>query len=411
MMWHKNKPGAGIRHEKVLRAAKWLTMIVVGLLLALVLFLAAARTVFDITSSNAVIYLVRHPSGVTEFTNHLRSNENDNVVRMLDFSCLFNLFAQTKASIGLGHLELTWSDKDADGVIKDFRSDGTEFLVVLSRYAEDEGTPQGVFIGGDLPLGDTQRTMEAANNNTGMAYYDGKRWNHIWCSLNEGVSIRGMRAKAFTTVQWKYLGSTVLKRTTSEVIVESRHELTTDIHGSAPVTIAMKRTVQKKAGEDYVILKVEFSNPGTTPFAYAYELGDEPWVGDFFRGSRGNIGWTDGELYKYESFIRPSQHSFAGFWDIGNDVIHEKGEFTGYADFMEWLSTPPSFVYVANNFGFDRVNEKKPLDSWNNRVIGLIWLNQELGPGERREHVVAIGMAKPGYQAGSYFPVKPDVSR
>lgn len=77
----------------------------------------------------------------------------------------------------------------------------------------------------------------------------------------------------------------------------------------------MKRTLQKRLGEDYVLLKVEFTNSGAVPFSYSFAFGNEPWVGDFYRGSKGNIGWTDGAPYKYEGYVQPSQHTFAGYWE------------------------------------------------------------------------------------------------
>ncbi len=389
------------------RIRKW-ALIGAALLASLVVLLVVGRRVFHLTSTNAVLYFLRQPDGSMELTNHLRPDEHDRVERMLDVSCLFNLFAQTEATVGLGNIELTWNDREGDGVIKEFRPGGTELLVVLSRYADDEGTPQGLFIGGDLPLGDTQRSSGAGNNNTGIAYYDGKRWNHIWCSLNEGVSLGGS-ATVYGPEKWKYLGSRVLKSTTSEAMVESSHEIRALLKG-VPVSLFMKRTLLKRLGDDYLILKVEFTNQGSATFLYSYELGDEPWVGDFYRGSRGNIGWTDGELFKYEDYVNTSLHSFAGYWDAGNDVIGEGRGFSGYADFVEWLSGPPSFVYFANNFGYARVDARKPLSSWNNRVISMIWLNQMLRPGERRAYVFAFGMAKPA-QAGGRFPQKPAVSQ
>jgi hypothetical protein len=408
---HEQKTGRHARYHRR-RMKKWAVLasgLLAGFLLTCLLGAVAARSIFHLTSTNAVLYFLRQPDGSLEITNHARTDENSRVERMFDISCVYNFLAQAEAGIGMGNIETTWNDREGDGVIKEYRNDGTEFLVVLARYANDAGTPQGVFIGGDLPLGDVQRTTETSNNNTGMAYYDGKRWNHIWCSLNEGTTIGG-NDKVYGPEEWKYLGSKVLKSTSSEVAIESSHELNTMARG-VPVSLLMKRTIQKKLGEDYILLKVEFMNPGNAPLTYMYELGDEPWVGDFFRGSAGNIGWTDGALYKYEGYVNPSQHSYAGYWDIGNDVINETGAFTGYADFVEWLSEQPDYVYFANEFGFFKVNEKKPLSSWNNRVMALVWNRQVLKPGERRAHVVAFGMAKPDSQAGVSLPVKPPVRR
>jgi hypothetical protein len=400
--------GAGKRGR---RSWAMVLFVIACIVLALLLTFIIARGVFHLTSANAVLYTLRQADGTIEVTNHLRPDETDRVERMMDFSCLFNAFSRTQAAIGLGNIEYTWDEKNGDGVIKDFRPDGTELLVVLARFATVEGSARGLFIGGDLPLGDTQRSLESGNNNTGIAFYDGKRWNHIWCTINESVALSGGRKVPFDPSDWKYLGSKALKSSTSEVILESSHELNTTIRGSVPVSLFMKRTMQKRTGEDYLLLKVEFMNQGSTPFAYAYSIGDEPWVGDFYRGSRGNVGWTDGALYKYEGFVDPGQHTFAGFWDIGNDVIKEQGEFTGYADFIEWLSGPPTFVYFANDFDYSKVDTKKALSSWNFRVVNLIWLNQALQPGERKEYVVALGMAKPGRKAGVHFPVKPVVRR
>jgi hypothetical protein len=393
------------------RRIKKAAIIACVLLLLLVIVVGVARSLFTLTSTNAVIYLMRDSRGGLRVTSHLKPGDPDTVWHMIDVSCLFNVFAKTQAALGQGNIELTWNAREGDGVIKEFRPDGTEFLVVLARYANDNGTPQGLFIGGDLPLGDTQAIVDKSKNNTGIAFYDGTRWNHIWCALNEAVTFTG-NGPVINTENWQYLGSTVLKSTVSEVVIESRHAIDVLSRNGIPVRLSMKRTLQKRLGEDYVILKVEFMNQGEVPFSYSWEFGDEPWVGDFYRGSKGNVGWTDGELFKYEGYVPTANHTFAGFWDIGNDVIHENARFTGYADFAEWLSSPPTFVYFANKFGFDDVDVRKPLSSWNNRVVSLLWLNQELQPGEINEHVVALGMAKPGDRAaGVFFPVKPVVRR
>lgn len=304
---------------------------------------------------------------------------------------------------------MSWNAEGGDGVIKEFRSDGTEFLVSLSRYRNTSGVPNGLFIGGDLPLGDPERTQDSSNNNTGMAYYNGKRWLHIWCSLNEGVSIAGAGKQVYAPENWMYLGGRVHKATASQVILESEHEITLTLLNGMPVTLGMDRKMFKKLDQDYLILEVSFVNKSPVPLTYTYELGDEPWVGDFYRGSKGNVGWTDGMTYEYEGFIRTDSHRFAGYWDIGNSNINEQGEFTGVADFVEWLSEPPSYAYFANNFGYRRVDRKKPLSSRDNRVIGLVWLDQPLKPGERRTHVLALGMAMPHPERGVYFPIKPHV--
>lgn len=200
------------RRNKLLLLAAGIAL---GTLMVLLITFVAVRRIFNLTSSSTVLYLLRQPNGATELTTYLRHDEQDKVVRRIDFSSLLNRFARTEAAIGMGKVEFTWNAKEGDGVIKEFRKDGTEFLVVLARFSDD-GTARGVFIGGNLPLGNTERVSEAANNNAGIAYYDGKRWNHIWCSLNEGVSITGASKSSLAPGSWKYLGSTVLKATAGE---------------------------------------------------------------------------------------------------------------------------------------------------------------------------------------------------
>lgn len=408
---HERIPSASTVRNRRKRLLVLATGVFAALAIALLLALFMARAVFHITSTNAVLYLLRQADGRLQVTNHLRPDESDNIYGMVDISCLFNWFAHTGAHLaGVGNIELTWNGPDGDGVIKEFRPDGTELLVVLSRFSTDAGTAQGLFIGGDLPFGDSQRISDASKNNTGMAYHNGSRWIHIWCTLNEGLSLRGADG-VYGPEKWNYLGSRVLRSENAEVMLESSHDLTVMTRDGKPLRLAMRRTIQKRLGEDYLLLKLEFSNTGTAALSYTYELGDEPWVGDFYRGSKGNVGWADGVLYKYESEVKPFEHSFAGFWDIGNDAVNEQGDFTGYADFIEWLSSPPDHVYFANNFDYRAVNRKKTLSSRNNRVLGLVWLDQQLRPGEKKEYLVALGMAKQDRRASANMPAKPAVRR
>jgi len=396
------------RQNKRLTISRWIGAIAALTVFALAVILFVANMLFGISSMNSTLYFIKQPDGSIMITSHIRPDEYGRVDRLINFSWFFNLFSKEVARAGIGHIEYSWNTREGDGVIKEYRTDGTEFLVVLARYKEEKNTPMGVFIGGDLPLGDTERSSEQQNNNTGMAYYDGTRWYHIWCSLNEGFILLSDRAKTYETSDWKYLGSRVVKGSMSEVMIESAHEVSA-LRKGVTETVGMKRTIQKRVNEDYILLKVEFENKGSLPCNYTYELGDEPWVGDFYRGSSGNVGWTDGKLVKYESTLDLKQHTFAGYWDIGNDAKNEIGKYSGYADFMEWLGTPPDRVYFSNQFGYDQIDGKKVLSSWSNRIVSQVWLKQTLQPGEKRTYLTAFGMARPAFQNGVFFPIKPTV--
>lgn len=361
------------------------------------------HSVFDFNTTNAVFYLIKDDKGRLGITRDLGFNESSKLVFMLDASCIFHyLEGLASAIIDEPYIELTWDKKIGKGVIKEFRPDGTRLLLVLSRYKEEEGAPQGVFLGGDLPYGDVDRIKEDDRNNTGMAFYNGNKWHHIWCSINEGLSIKDVE-DSIEPWNWKYIRSNVIKSSGTEVIVESLHEYKTNIAGY-PVILLMRRTLSKKAGDDYFKLKIDISNIGKGPVFYLYTFGDEPWVGEF-GDSSGDVGWTNVGLYKHESYVSPFTHNFAGFWDIGNEAAKEWHNFSGYANFVEWILNRPTLVYFSNSFV--EVNERKPLDSKDNRILNLLWLDQHLMPGDTKSYILALGMAHPNPSIG--LPVKPAV--
>ncbi len=147
---------------------------------------------------------------------------------------------------------------------------------------------------------------------------------------------------------------------------------------------------------------MEITNNGNSPVQYNYLFGDEPWVGDF-GSSDGDIGWSDQGIYRKHTYLLPSRINFAGIWDRGNDLIGEiPGSYSSYANFIEWLENPPTFVQFSDDF--KRVDENAPLSSKFNRVINLQWLYQILLPGQSKSYVFAMGMARPD---SSGIPVKP----
>jgi hypothetical protein len=355
---------------------------------------------FNFTSSNSAIYVLEGRYGGIEIKRDLLLEEADRLIFMLDANCVFNFLMRSLAIAKREPiLELSWDSEVGVGGVKQFRSDGSMLSLCFSRFESEGKRPQGLFLGGDLPYGDTSRAND--HNSSGFGYYDGEDWHHIWCVSNEGIKVLDEKPTVVLPTEWKYLGSKVLKNTEEEVILESDHELVLK-----KSRIQMKRFVSFRAGEDYFILKVRFTNIGSEPVVYGYSWGDEPWVGHY-GASRGDVGWYADGLIKTETLISPTRYRYVGYWDYGNDAAGESHNFSGYANFVEWISPTPSFVFLSNSI--ERCcNESVPLSSSSDRVISIGWLNQLLLPGESRDYTLAIGMARVNPKTG--MPQKPALS-
>jgi hypothetical protein len=384
-------------------ALKALLIAFAGIILT-VLSIASAHWIFGITSSNAVLYFVKAEDGKLKVTNDLRFDEASRLLFMVDASCVLRFFEEFATAVTRKPvLELTWNKEEGNGVIKEYRPDGTNFLIVLSRYSEQEGRPRGLFIGGDLPYGDVERWLDKSRNNTGIAFHDGSSWRHIWCSINEALTIKDLDNLSIGPWRWRYMGSRVLKSTNKEIILESIHELRI-VRGSKPLHLMMRRFLSKRSGDDYILLKVELKNLADEPVYYNYSFGDEPWVGEF-GNSIGDVGWTEGKVFRFEGYVSPLKYRYAGIWDRGNPEAGEPERFSNYANFIEWLDNTPTVVYFSNSF--TDVDENRPLNSFDNRILNLLWLYQVLMPGESKTYTLALGMARPEPHTG--LPMKPDV--
>ncbi len=376
--------------------------IIVNVSIALV---ALSHEVFDFTSSNSALYITKNKHGKIEIKRDLLFEESDSLLYMINLNPIFRIFTKEIAvAKNKPILELTWDIKSGRGNIKQFRPDGTMFSLTLSRFKEGHANPQGLFIGGELPLADADLSEE--HNTSGFSYYDGNEWHHIWCALNEGIRIYGTNILIMPST-WKYLGSKVLKNSQEEIILESNHEARFNIdYGPNNLGILrMKRQLLFRAGDDYFIVRTKLSNIGNNIINYGYIVGDEPWIGDF-GSSYGDVGWYQGGLIEREDYLSPFHYNYAGYWDRGNHAAGEKGSFSGYANFIQWFSPVPSFVYFANQF--DKCCSKSiPLWSNDNRVINLLWNNQGLLPGQSKQYVLAFGMARINPLTG--FPQKPQV--
>ncbi|MGE5892921.1 MAG: hypothetical protein ACM34I_02585 [bacterium] len=388
--------------KALIASALGINLFVVTLLVSVFIF----YEILNFNSSNAVLYLVKDQNGWIRATDDLNFDESHKLLFMIDATAVFRFLEGLAASTYHSpFIETSWNKEKGSGVLKELRPDGTKFLVVLSRYEEEKNSPKGLFIGGDLQFGDMDRINDRGRNNTGISFYNGNQWLHIWCSINESLTIKGIE-KVINPVDWLYSGSRVVRSSQNEVILESSHSYSTIGADGVPVRMQMTRTLYKRKGDNYVVFKVEFTNATYKEIEYFYRWGDEPWVGEF-GDSSGDVGWTSGKVFRRESYILPVIDSFAGFWDYGNDLAGEQHKFSNYANFVEWLANPPTVVYFSNSLSLQEFKEGNVLSSRDNRIINLVWLNEHLKPGETKSHVLALGMAKPDQYTG--FPVKPEV--
>lgn len=292
------------------------------------------------------------------------------------------------------HLSYKWNARGGHGYVHSTRPDGTEFLICLSRFLDSTGRmPKGIFVGGEIPR-HLYGEKGVHLNETGVAYKNQGRWNHIWCNANEGIAAGADAVRMIYPSEWKYLGSEVLFSSSSEIAIKSRHSTVVD---AMPMQI--ERFFNYRARDNYFTLGIKFRNDGYKPLQYYYVYGDEPWLGNY-GSSAGNVGWTDGKLYQYAGMVDSIRHNIAGMVDIGNTKLpSENGkQFSGLANFMAWYGLlRPQVVYFSNKEGVvNDESENVLLDSPTNRVLFAQWAPPALQPGQSTVIVMAIGMVDPG---------------
>jgi hypothetical protein len=337
-----------------------------------------------------------------ELKDDLYLGDGSRLICGVDFhnphSFYYKLFVHHKP--GEAYLFYEWDPKDGSGFVRNYLPNGNQLLTCFSRFQDDDHQyAHGLFVGGGLPANvrdDDPVKMTA----TGMAYNDGRRWYHLWCSVNEGVA----SARTWQTLgpsRWRFLGSKVLNGSDNTLVLTSSHLV--EIDG---VPLRIERYAYFTAGQSYFLLSYTVKNVGQKEVGYFYLYGDEPWLGDY-GSSAGNVGWAKDRLIHYETLLDVGKYSYAGFFDYGNDAIAEGHHFTRVADFIEWRSNHVPFVYFSNYPGeFDKSGKTRPPLSSNTRFMGLEWGPLVLKPGEEDSYALAIGMA--GNDPKTGFPVKPD---
>jgi hypothetical protein len=298
-------------------------------------------------------------------------------------------------------LDFKWSKKRGRGFIKNTWPDGRKLVINLGRFKDSESRyPAGIFIGGGLPPSDPDYKF-MNNEATGMTYFDGQRWYHIWCNSNEGFISPAQPNIPSYPSDWAFKGSWVRENDGRNLAIESRHRVIL-----TGVPLDATRFLFYTAGNSFVILTTEFTNRGTVPLPFQYFYGDEPWIG-FFGSSTGDVGWMEKELILTEREIDTQQHSYFGMFDYGNELAGEDHSFTGFANFIEWDKQSRPYKAYISNFSGGIINRDKvvPLVSRTNRFIGLQYGPYMLQPGDSFNFTIAVGMAENDPKTG--FPVKP----
>lgn len=378
--------------------------ILIPLIIASLLLIAniAAVTHFEGHFEGLFLFKDKH-SGKYLLSDHLFVGKEKQLIYSLKFGnstyrMVNRLFPKHKN--GVDHLHVEWNPKDGSGFVSSYFANGTGLVTYLGRYLDGDEEVHGLFVGGGLP--ETVETNVAYNmNNSGMTYYDGKRWYHIWCSVNEGI-LDEVSGKSFTPSKWEYLGSKVEKRGERNVIITSSHRLAIN-----DVPLKIDRKMSFTAGEPYLNLDIKLTNAGGIPVSFSYLYGDEPWVG-YYGTSLGDVGWTADGIIDYETFIDTSKHSYMGMADLGNRLIRERPVYTNLANFIEWTpaARPDRAFFVNDQNKMPEKGKLIPMES-NERFLGLAW-KCFLPPKGSKTIRLAIGMAP--YNPASGKPQKPDTT-
>jgi hypothetical protein len=356
---------------------------------------------FDFGGHFEGIYLIKEKnSGKYELSDHLFVGREKEIIFVIDLSNKYYKIAAKlipKHNENFNHLHCDWNPKDGNGVVSNYFSDGTALVTYLGRYLDEEKEVHGLFVGGGLPE-TVESNVNYNMNNSGMTFFDGKRWYHIWCSVNEGIG-SAISGVSLTPSHWEFLGSGVEKRSKDKVTISSSHKAVID-----NIPLRIDRKMHFTAGQPYLNLEITITNIGTEPVFYSYLYGDEPWVG-YYGTSLGDVGWVKDRIVNYEEMIDTSKYSYVGMTDIGNKVIGEQPVYTNLANFLEWFGPErPMYAYFTNDMNhLPETGKKVPLES-NERFVGLSW-QRRLAPSESSTIRLAVGMALHNTKTG--IPEKP----
>lgn len=362
-----------------------------------------SKVTVDYRKDREGIYLLKGQSGDwLNLTDDLYPEQTDRLLWGIALPELKN--AKTRPTcipLDKACTNFEWNEDSGKGFIKTLYPDGRKLIISLGRYISSTGKPvSGLFIGGGLPPGDPD--YDASNSNeTGMSYFEGGRYFHIWCKVNEGI--QDAVGKTLLPSSWEFLSSKILESSGSDLTIISKHQT---LVNNVPVHI--ERTMFYQTGDTFLTFTTQLKNIGNSPTSLMYMYGDEPWLGNFYKFSKGNVGWFEDGLVTTEMQIDTSKHNYVGMFDYGNPLAGESHTHTGKANFLEWEpASRPDMAYFSNNFGsIAPLEQKVPLASYKNRVISLQWGPKILNPGETLTFTLKVGMA--GNDPKTGLPVIPE---
>jgi hypothetical protein len=372
---------------------------------AAILATAALTVEFEPGGSTMGLYFLRGRRKLLEVHRDLYLDDEKRLLASVPFEPLFKrLRALARRDPAPPFLRATWDAEHGDGFVIQKLPGGRELVASFSRFRDDSGhATAGIFLGGSLPFAEN-RQAAATNSDTGMAYFDGQRWLHIWCSANEALGSARPGAPQIQPDDWEYLGSSLLTHTPREVVIADRHRVRID-----GIPVRVEKRARFEAGEQFFTLTTRVTNEGRVPLRYRYEYGDEPWVG-YYGTSLGDVGWTRAGLAETEGPIDTATTDFLGMYDFGNARVGEPHRYTGVAGFVEWdAGSTPDLAFFSNRVGaLSAAGTGPPLRSMASRFLGMEWGPRTLAPGETGTFTVAVGMAQ-GSATPPYLPVKPSV--
>lgn len=391
---------------------KLITQITLGILVCVLVFFFVV-THFDISWDLEGIYVLHDDKGLLyDIADEIHLGQEGRLIFRIDFGDIkeflvdeWRLLSRPEHDPQEVDLHVEWKERHGDGYVEAHYPGGKRLLTCFGRFLDDDGkAPEGLFVGGGIPYTKHDH-INVTMNETGMAYFNGAEWQHLWCNVNEGIApVFLQEHPTYPPSKWTYLGSKVLLERKDSVVIRSSHEI-----NEPGMHLHMDRFVFFKAGDTFFILVIRIRNIGLQTTGYFYIYGDEPWVGDY-GSSVGNVGWGKDRLFQYEGRVDANKYSFVGMFDYGNTAVPgEDGIFTGAANFIEWLGdNKPELVYFSNSIGgYAEESAKVPLSHKTNRVLFLQW-QRTLQPNEETMHILGIGMADKDPETG--FPVKPRVA-
>jgi hypothetical protein len=392
-------PPSAFRRVTRRRAA----LALLGLLLVATLVLVR----FNLKWRFAGLFLLEGKGGqLLELKDDLYLGDGSRLIAGVDFGPIRReIYEKHYPEKLLPALALTWDESDGSGHVDSHFPGGRTLVTSFGRFLDDGGEEtKGLFVGGGLP-----ESVMADNtvklSETGMAFFDGRRWLHIWCSSNEAIGNGWTADKLVYPSAWRFLGSSVIQNGPRRVVLSSAHEALID-----GVPVRIDRYAYFHSGETFFRLGIRITNVGNRPTAVFYLYGDEPWLGEY-GSSKGNVGWTRDGIVERATRLDVTRHRYMGMYDCGNSLVGPNHDFTKAANFIEWFGgNMPELAYFGNGAGYDEaeVADGAPLAS-NTRFLGLQWGPRLLNPGEDTKIYLAVGMASVDPATG--LPVKPVVPR